>query len=72
MANSLAGYVTKFTNKLDETLLKGPCTSDLNMNQDLLGEMSGAGEIKIAKIAMDGLADHTRGGGFVRGKITTD
>lgn len=72
MPNSLAAYVTKFTNKLDETVLKDTCTSDLNMNQDLLGEMSGAGEIKIAKIAMDGLADHVRGGGFTRGQVTTD
>lgn len=72
MPNSLGAYVTKFTKKLDEAVLKGTCTSDLNMNQDLLGEMNGAGEIKVMKIALDGLADHTRGNGFTRGSITTD
>lgn len=72
MPNSLGAYVTKFTKKLDGAVLKGTCTSDLNMNQDLLGEMNGAGEIKVMKIALDGLADHTRGNGFTRGSITTD
>lgn len=72
MANSLAAYVTKFTNKLDETVLKDTCTADLNMNQDLLGELSGAGEIKVAKMALSGLADHTRGNGFTRGSINID
>ncbi len=72
MANSLAAYKTKFTNKLDEVVLHDTRTADLNMNQDLLGEMTGAGEIKIAKIAVDGLADHVRGKGFVRGAVSTD
>ena len=72
MANSLAAYVTKFTNKLDETVLKDTCTADLNINQDLLGELSGAGEIKVAKMALSGLADHTRGNGFTRGSINID
>lgn len=72
MPNSLDAYVTKFTKKLDETVLKGTCTSDLNMNQDLLGELTGAGEIKVAKMALDGLADHTRGNGFTRGSVTID
>lgn len=72
MPNSLDAYVTKFTKKLDETVLKGTCTSDLNMNQDLLGEVTGAGEIKVAKMALDGLADHTRGNGFTRGSVTID
>lgn len=72
MANNLGGSVTKFTKRLDAVLEKQTVTADLNMNQDLLGELSGAGTIKIAKIAMDGLADHTRGGGFVQGGVTLD
>lgn len=72
MANNLGGAVTKFTKRLDTILEKQTCTADLNMNQDLLGELSGAGTIEIAKIAMDGLADHTRGGGFVKGGATLE
>jgi len=71
MANSLASVVDKFTTKLDETVEKGTLTADLNMNGDLVGEMTNTGKIEIATIALSGLADHTRGGGFVRGGITT-
>ncbi|MEG1907219.1 MAG: hypothetical protein RR178_07100 [Gordonibacter sp.] len=72
MANNLGNAVSKFTKRLDKVLETATCTSDLNMNQDLLGELSGNGKIEIAKIAMDGLADHTRGGGFVKGGVTLD
>jgi len=72
MANNLGSKVTAFTKRLDAILMKETCTADLNMNQDLLGEFSGKGTIKVAKIAMDGLADHTRGGGFVAGGVTLD
>ncbi|NGM17725.1 hypothetical protein GMI70_06935 [Eggerthellaceae bacterium zg-893] len=67
MANSIGDVVSKFTTRLDKILEVGTRTADLNMNKDLLGELSGNGEIKIAKIAMDGLADHKRGGGFTEG-----
>ena len=72
MANSLGSKVTAFTKRLDTILMKETCTADLNMNQDLLGEFTGKGTVKIAKIAMDGLADHERGGGFVPGGVTLD
>lgn len=72
MAHSLGNAVSKFTKRLDAILETQTCTADLNMNQDLLGELSGNGKIEIAKIAMDGLADHTRSGGFVRGGVTLD
>ncbi len=72
MANSIGNAVEKFTSRLDKVLEQETCTSDLNMNQDLVGELSGNGKIEIAKIAMDGLADHTRGGGFVKGGVTLD
>lgn len=60
----------KYTEQLDRILQLGPLTNDLNINPDLVGELAGAGQIKIAKLAMDGLADHTRGGGFTKGDIT--
>lgn len=70
--NNLGTMVEKYTKRLDQQIVAGTRTADLNMNQDLLGEMSGAGVIKIASIAMDGLADHKRGKGFVRGGATLE
>ncbi len=67
MPNNIGNTVTKFTNRLDRVLMQETVTSELSMNQDLLGEMKGNGVIEIASIAMDGLADHKRGGGFVKG-----
>lgn len=72
MSNNLGGVVSEFTSRLDKVLETQTVTADLNMNQDLLGELSGNGKIEVAKIAMDGLADHTRGGGFVRGGVKLD
>ena len=69
MAQNLGELVTKYTERLDAIVLAETCTSDLNMNQDLVGEMTGNGTIEVASIAMDGLADHTRGGGFTRGGV---
>lgn len=60
----------KYTQMLDRILQQGPLTNDLNINTDLLGELTGAGQIKIAKTSMDGLADHVRGAGFVKGDIS--
>lgn len=65
--NNLGNMVEKYTTRLDQQIVQGTCTADLSMNQDLLGDMNGAGVIDIATIAMDGLADHVRGKGFVRG-----
>lgn len=69
---TLGAYVTKFTNKLDKIIERETLTRDLNMNGELLGELNGAGEIKVAKIAMDGLADYARATGFVAGSVTTE
>lgn len=69
---ALGSYVTKFTNKLDKIIERETLTSDLNMNGDLLGDLTQAGEIKVAKIAMDGLADYSKTSGFVAGSVTTD
>ena len=59
-----------YTSMLDRILQQGPLTNDLNINADLLGELTGAGQLKVAKIAMDGLADHVRGAGFVQGDVS--
>lgn len=71
-ANNLGGVVEKFTTRLDQVITQECVTGDLNMNQDLLGEMSGNGTIKIARMSMDGLADHKRGQGFTKGGITIE
>lgn len=69
---ALGSYVTKFTDKLDKIIERETLTNDLNLNGDLLGEINGAGEIKIAKIAMDGLANYSKTSGFVAGSVTSE
>lgn len=64
---TLQSYVDKFTSQLDSVVMQGTATADLNMNQDLLGKLSNTGSIEVAKITMDGLADHVRGNGYVGG-----
>lgn len=71
-ANNLGGFITKFTTRLDQVIEQETVTGDLNMNQDLLGEMSGNGTIKVARMDMDGLATHKRGQGFTKGGITLE
>lgn len=69
---ALGTYAQKFTTRLDKVIERETLTNDLNMNGDLLGEFSDSGEIKVAKIAMDGLANYGRSTGFVDGEITTE
>ena len=66
---ALGDYASKFTTRLDKIIERETLTNDLNMNGDLLGEFSGVGEIKIATIAMDGLANYSRENGFVKGRV---
>ena len=68
---ALGDYAIKYTQRLDRIIERETLTSDLNMNTDLLGEFSDSGEIKIATVAMDGLANYNRTTGFVKGSITT-
>lgn len=67
MANNLGGNVTKFTRNLDKIIEHESKTSFLNINSALIGDFVGVGEIKIAKLTMDGLADYDRANGFVPG-----
>ena len=69
MANNLGDVVSKFTTRLDQVLVQESKTSDLNLNQDLLGEYQGNGEIKLANLALSGLADYDRAKGFASGDI---
>lgn len=69
---ALGDYAIKYTDRLDKIIERETLTADLNMNTDLLGEFSDTGEIKVATIAMDGLANYSRETGFVTGSITTD
>lgn len=70
MANEFSEKVAAYTQILDAKVVQGALTNDLNIDGELLGEMSGTGQIKVAKIAMQGLANHTRGGGFNKGKVS--
>lgn len=72
MANNLGSNITKFTTRLDKVIEQATLTSDLNINGDLVGEVSRTGEVKIAKIAMQGLADYDRAKGFTAGDVTLD
>lgn len=68
--NNLANCIDKFTTRLDKVIAQETVTGDLNMNQDLVGEMSGNGKIEIASLDMDGLATHKRCQGFTKGGIS--
>lgn len=72
MANNLGNYITKFTTNLDKIAARETLTSDLNMNQNLLGEFNDAGEIQIPKMTVDGLADYDRATGFTTGGVTLE
>lgn len=70
MPNTLNSVASKFTTRLDNVVEAASVTSDLNINGDLVGEVNGNGEVKIAKLSMQGLADYSRADGFKSGDIT--
>lgn len=72
MANNLGGCVTKFTSNLDKIIEAESKTSFLNINGTLLGDFVGVGEVKVAKLAMDGLGDYDRTAGFVPGGVNLE
>lgn len=69
MASNLGDMVPIYTQRLDQLLAVGTLTSDLNMNQDLLGEFSGHGIVQIPDIDMDALGDYSRKDGFPAGDV---
>lgn len=72
MPNNLGGNVIKFTRNLDKIIEHESKTSFLNINSALIGDFVGVGEIKIAKLTMDGLADYDRASGFVPGGVNLE
>lgn len=59
MTNSVIP-VTKFAPILDEVLEKEAITGVFDTPSNLIGEFSGAGEVKIPIIEFDGLGDYDR------------
>lgn len=68
---ALGDYVVKFTDRLDKIIERETLTSDLSMNGDMLGDFTGAGEVKVANIKMDGLGNYSKADGFANGDVTT-
>lgn len=69
MANSI--QLSKvYTNLLDEVYQNSALTAVLESDASLSRQGANANEIVIPKIAMDGLADYSRNGGYVNGNVT--
>lgn len=69
MANNLSTVAEKYTARLDQIVCAETKTADLNANQELVGEFVGVGQIRVAKIVMDGLGAYSRANGFPAGDI---
>lgn len=69
MANSI--QLSKvYTNLLDEVYQQSALTAVLESDASLARQGANANEIVIPKLAMDGLADYSRNGGYVNGNVT--
>lgn len=66
MANSIA-LAKKYLPLLDEVYAQSAKSAVLDAPADWVRETSQAGEVLIPSIALDGLADYSRGSGFVAG-----
>ena len=60
----------KYIDLLDEVYKNASKTSDLDGDTTLVRAGANANEIIIPKIAMDGLGDYSRNGGYVNGDVT--
>lgn len=69
MANSITTGLT-YVPILDLAYKEGIRTADLNANLDMVQFGLSGKEIKIPKISLQGLGDHTRGGNYVSGDVT--
>ena len=69
MANSIA-LVSKCIPLLDEIYANESITQVLESSSSLVRQGANAHEAQIPKISMDGLADYSRGGGYVDGDVT--
>lgn len=69
----MANSITKFANYislLDEVYANASLTSNLDSDNSMVQQGANANEIIIPKMAMDGLADYDRNGGYVAGSVT--
>lgn len=71
MANAIALF-KKYIALLDEVYKLTSLTSDLDGDSTLVKAGANANEILIPKIKMDGLADYSRNGGYVKGNVTLE
>lgn len=69
MANSIEKF-SKYIKTLDEVYKVASVTSVLDGNNRLVRMGANANEIIIPKMTMDGLADYSRGDGYVSGDVT--
>lgn len=68
MANSIATF-SKYTDLLDEVYKAASKTAVLDASSALVS-LQGAGEFKVPKLSMDGLADYSRSSGYKTGSVT--
>ena len=69
MANAITTF-KKYIDLLDEVYKNASLTSILDGDSALVRAGANANEIIIPKMAMDGLADYSRNGGYVSGNVT--
>lgn len=69
MANSIALF-KKYIDLLDEVYRNSAKTAILDSDGSLVQAGANANEIIIPKLSMDGLADYSRNGGYVKGDVT--
>jgi hypothetical protein len=72
MAITAANLAKKYVPLLDEVFAKASVTSDLTGNPALAREGANARTIRIPRLTMDGLADYSRGSGYVDGSETVE
>lgn len=69
MANNIAVF-KKYIDLLDEVYKAASLTGKLDGDMTLVRAGANTNEIIIPKISMDGLADYSRNGGYVKGSVT--
>ena len=69
MANSITKF-KRYIDLLDEVYTQESKTAILDGDSTLVRMGANANEIIIPKISMDGLADYSRNGGYVKGNVT--
>ena len=69
MANSITKFKA-YIDKLDTVYQQAAATSVLDADTDTVRMGAKAGEFLIPKMSMDGLADYSRSGGYVKGDVT--